>query len=112
MKTKTENLRELDNWIAVNIFRWQEFREEEYPHRMLWREGEAGSRVWGEPHRYTEGTHFQELLEKCAEKAEDCVCVWHGIGGFVVGTFDRTTEVSEATLPLAICKIAKALYSR
>lgn len=32
---------------------WQQFREEEYPHRTLWRETEeVGSRVWDEPNDY------------------------------------------------------------
>ena len=66
MKTITE----LNAWIAVNVFCWRKFREEEYPHRDLWDEGEDGSRVWDEPNNYTQPAGAYELEAKILERSK------------------------------------------
>jgi len=110
----TQEMRELDAWIAENVFGWQEFREEEYPYRMLWREGEEGSPVWDEPDYYTtDPAAAMEVLKKCADN------LWLSVGfskqrkTFLCGGILSGENYAEAeTLELAICQFAKKLFTK
>lgn len=120
---ENNELRKLDEWIAAKIFGWQQFREEEHPNRMLWREGEAGSDVWDEPHFYTtDPAAAMEVLEKCAEK-QALIGEPVGVARYEKDSGRWTVEsnvrdygdaqyiFSEAdTLPLAISKFAREIF--
>jgi len=113
-----KEMRELDEWIATRIFGWQKFREEEFPHRTLWSEGDPGSRVWDEPDFYTtDPAAAMQVLEKCVEFGGVLVTrpFYHNekkeLWTIRDGEMGDMTEVGE-TLPLAICKFAKELFSK
>src|SRR6185436_7772981 len=109
MMNDTE-LRELDEWIAVHIFGWQKFREEEYPHRMLWREGEPGSPEWDEPDWYSSDPAAAMLVwEACAKRVGSSEAVYlqwddgQWKSGVVLGVWCVTADTSE----IAVAKLAK-----
>lgn len=60
---------EINEAIAVSLG-WVQFREEEYPHRTLWREGEVGSRVWDGPYDYCEDLNAMHEAEVSLSEAE------------------------------------------
>ena len=109
MKMNDAELRELDLWIAVNIFGWQTFNEEEYPHRMLWREGDIGSPVWDEPDFYTtDPAAAMEVLKRCSDEWDIQIGrrmitkEWFCSSGYAY--------TQAETIELAICQFAKKLF--
>ena len=113
----TQEMRELDEWIAVNLFGWQQFREEEYPHRMFWREGEEGSRVWDGPTSpTTDAAAAMEVLQKCLSVTMDSVygfdiSIQNRGSRFNVSSWPKLgIEVEADTLSTAICLFARELF--
>lgn len=123
MKTETENLRELDSLIAEKVFGWSDIEwsqssyefPEEPPPRFL--RGHLDGGLWREiPHYTTDPAAAMQVLEKCAEALPGGVKVRrrkHDLA-WTVAKFEDLSPVWSVskTLPIAICRFAKALYSK
>lgn len=110
MKTETENLRELDAEMH-RICGWA-FDES----RLCWHRGGYWTM---KPNRYTEGENVLEVLEKCAEKLDDedkeeTISIGLDAPYFVVEKTNciPNLRTDGPSLPLTICKFAKALCSK
>lgn len=104
METEKE-LRELDVWVAKNVTLWKPTVDS----GVCW--DDSGKMILSVPY-YTKGDNILEVLEKCLEKTEKQECAYIGKLGdeWIMG--HETIEVTASTLPLAIVKLAKALYSK
>lgn len=95
MKTETENLRELDDEMHL-ICGWSyDLSRHAWQRNGYWCE---------ESNHYTEGEQFQELLEKCIRK-DRIEIDFDGESFFILHS-------NAKTLPLALCRFAKLLFSK
>jgi len=116
-----QELRELDAWIAEHVFGWWR----PIPTKDIWKTP-ANDVVMGAPHYTTDPTPAMQVLEKCAEKCtekwdqyrpEAQLCIfsprpeWEN--EWVVQSDPESTIAAQAqTLPLAVAKFAKLLFSQ
>jgi len=107
----TQELRELDAWIAEHVMGW-------VPGSMsgLWKIGPSSFRNF---HPTLLAADAMDVLKKCAEKYGKVltICSPCATEGWTIGTIDWETEtvvdISEAqSLELAICLAAKQLFSQ
>ena len=114
-------LRELDKWICIHVFGWQErpaYRgSERLEGQSFWVcDGKAVSAV-GANHTCcwtpftTNDADALKVLEKCSERV--CVRIRKQFSGLycVWAEGDETDSSPQPTLPLAICLFSKLLYS-
>jgi len=121
----TAELRELDVWIAKELFGW-DFSEKGWcmsalQHRQMngfyygFPPDSIQYKGCALPHRApdytTDPAAAMQVLEKCIAMVEDVHILWHlERRGYCV-CWDGVREFSD-TLPLAICLFAKKLFSK
>lgn len=133
----SEQMRELDEWLAEYVFGWHRQRFDNGSTRFntlvpeKFRADKYRKHGWldGNPHiqrfpRYTtDPAAALEVLKKCAETFRDVICIYQclqsdswDISATVFGGEDeedsREINVSAPTLELAIALFAKQIYSR
>lgn len=59
----------------------------------------------------TDKAHALDLLAKCAEKCK-CVRIWSGENVWSVSSDQQRHMQGSPTLPLAICRFARAIFSK
>lgn len=123
MKTETESLRELDAWIAVNLF-GKKAISKDGPPPTKGVEDDYFVKEWVDisgslPHYSTDPAAAMEVLKKCAQKLydegqEETVSVGLDAPYFVVEKTNCVPDlrVEAPTLETAICKFAKKLFSK
>lgn len=117
-------LRELDAWIAEQVFGWHKFK----PHRInnafctvcRKESGEAVDHYNAAfvmvsttlPRYSTDPAAAMLVLEKCAGRVGDTIRYRTLHGGHGLSCHELPFVVKAATLPLAICIFAKQLFSK
>ena len=121
----TQELRELDAWIALNVTKTlRKLSDEEYAAIVAWCE-EANKdphpnlelttprRYEGSCLKYTsDPAAAMEVLEKCAKQVGNVIEIFgNNKDGWVVSGKNDAWESDADTLPLAICLFAKKLFT-
>lgn len=114
---KTNKLREIDFWIAENVFSWKRGKTYangngewivnggSYPNAPTYDQT---------PCYTTDPAAAMTVLEKCAENTKDLDCIYLGKvhDEWVVGIDSIKKEEVAETLPLAIAKFARKLFTK
>lgn len=111
MNTETENL---DSWIAEHVMGWdlesESFAFFKSHDCIYFPEKGKCAQVFKPTEDYESALH---VLAKCAEKDSITIISTDKAEAKFVVTTGRTRKRScEESLPLAVCRIAKALYSK
>lgn len=115
-----DELRELDAWIAEYVMKLKRVK---FPTQIehgcfFYDKRHLRVMVHETQHRITEFQPTENrgdamsVLEKCLskEKHTECVYFGKGVSGYIVGHEVQPIEIVAPTLPLAICRFAKALF--
>ena len=120
METKTDKkgtmkeneLRELDEWIAENVFGWRPYKKRT---DATWVHPPGHHASFGAWPRYTtDRAAAMEVLEKCVERCdafETGLSMYIHPDGFAI-CCDLTNDIDAETLPLAICLFAQHLFKK
>ena len=108
-------MRELDEWIHINIFGWTLGRELKYPNRPAYFLNGVQMLACDAP-RYSADPAAMLVLKKCAEKLIPNAFVIESPirldPKWCVGATTKSITASGDTLELAICQFARQLFEK
>lgn len=119
-----DDTRELEAWIAVNLFGWVKTDVKCHPSDNRTINGFLYSpngfngdlnQSSAVPHYTTDPAAAMQVLQKCSCETTNIEIDFRDGDTFAVGTYRRAGGIKEAeadTLPLAIALFAKALFSK
>ena len=119
MKTEQE-IFELEKWIWLNVFGWIEWREEEFPYRAGYSQGDEYGVKCLECdmcHPVTDPADAFAVLQRCVERVTKDISINSDGKTFKVFSIMDWSGQTEAwweedeSLPVAICLYAKKLFT-